>query len=323
MATLTMARPSIDRDKTVRWLRGNAVWIAIVLVVVVDAFVINNFFSISNLRTQLYAATPTFVVALGMAVVIGTKGIDLSVGAVIALASAILPIGLVHHTPIIVLLALVLIGGALSGAVVGGMVAVARVQPIIASLSIMIGLRGLAVIMNGASDKPVNDPFIVGIGNGLWLKLPRMAFIAVLLALIVAFLVRRTTFGRALTAIGDNREAAHLAGLPVRRVLILVYVLSGVLAAIAGIMITGNQFQATPASAGLSFELFAITAVVVGGTPLEGGEVRIFGTAAGAVLMQLITATLTQEHVQSDYLLIVQGVIVLFAVYATLNRKLR
>ena len=321
MAALTLTRPTIDRDHALHWLRSNAVWVAIVLVVLVDAFVINNFFSVSNLRVQLYAVTPTFVVALGMAVVIGTKGIDLSVGAVIAMASAIVPIALPDGVPLVLLLVIVV--GALSGAVVGGMVAVARVQPIIASLSIMIGLRGLAVILNGASDKPVNDPFIVGLGTGLWLRLPRMAYVAVVLALIVAFLVRKTTFGRALTAIGDNREAAQLAGLPVRRVLILVYVLSGVMAAIAGLMITGYQAQATPSAAGMSFELFAITAVVVGGTPLEGGEVRIFGTAAGAVLMQLISASLTQEQVKSDYLLIVQGAIVLLAVYATMKRKLR
>jgi galactofuranose transport system permease protein len=321
MAAISISRPSVDRDRLLRWMRSNAVWLAIVLVVIVDAVVINNFFSVSNARVQLYAVTPTFVTALGMAVVIGTKGIDLSVGAVIALASAIVPIALPHGIALVLLL--VLVGGALSGAVVGGMVAVARVQPIIASLSIMIGLRGLAVIINGASDKPVNDPFIVGLGTGLWLRLPRMAFVAVVLALFVAFLVRRTTFGRSLTAIGDNREAAQLAGLPVRRVLILVYVLSGVMAAIAGLMVTGYQSQATPSAAGMSFELFAITAVVVGGTPLEGGEVRIFGTAAGAVLMQLITASLTQEQVQSDYLLIVQGAIVLLAVYATMKRKLR
>ncbi len=321
MAALSMTRPTIDREGVLRFARGNAVWLAIVVVIIVDAFVINNFFSVSNLRVQLYAVTPTFVVALGMAVVIGTKGIDLSVGAVIAIASALVPIMLSDGIPLLLLVVIVV--GALSGAVVGGMVAVARVQPIIASLSIMIGLRGLAVIINGASDKSVNDPFIVGLGTGLWLRLPRMAYVAVVLALVVAFLVRKTTFGRSLTAIGDNREAALLAGLPVRRVLILVYVLSGVLASIAGLMITGYQSQATPSAAGMSFELFAITAVVVGGTPLEGGEVRIFGTAAGAVLMQLITASLTQEQVKSDYLLIVQGAIVLLAVYATMKRKLR
>jgi galactofuranose transport system permease protein len=321
MAAITVGAPSFDRDRTLKWLRNNAVWVAILVVVVIDAFVIANFFSISNLRVQLYAVTPTFVTALGMAVVIGTKGIDLSVGAVIALAAAIIPLALPYGVLLVVVL--VLLSGALSGAAVGSMVAVARVQPIIASLSIMIGLRGLAVILNGASDKSVTNHFIIGLGTGLWLGLPRMAYIAVVLALLVAFLVRRTTFGRALTAIGDNREAASLAGLPVRRVLILVYVLCGVTAAIAGLMITGYQAQATPAAAGMSFELFAITAVVVGGTPLEGGEVRIAGTAGGAVLMQLITASLTQEQVQSDYLLIVQGVIVLFAVYATMNRKIR
>src|ERR1700712_2311423 len=101
MAALTMTRPTVDREHAVRWLRSNAVWLAIVLVVIVDAFVINNFFSISNLRGQLYAVTPTFVVALGMAVVIGTKGIDLSVGAVIAMASALVPIMLSNGIPLL------------------------------------------------------------------------------------------------------------------------------------------------------------------------------------------------------------------------------
>jgi ribose/xylose/arabinose/galactoside ABC-type transport system permease subunit len=312
---------ALDRDHVVTWLRANSVYLAIVVVVVIDAFAIQHFFTISNARTQLYQVTPTFVVALGMAMVIGTKGIDLSVGGVIAMSSAFVPIFLRYGVLLTVVLALA--AGAVSGVAVGSMVAIARVQPIIASLSFMIGLRGIAVMINGASDKPVNDHFIVSLGSALWFRLPRMAYVAVVLALLLAFVVRRTTFGRALTAIGDNRDASQLAGLPVRRVLILVYVVCAVLAAIAGLMITGNQTEATPSAAGLSYELFAITAVVVGGTPLEGGEVRILGTAAGAMLMQLITATLTQEGVSADYLLIVQGVIILLAVYATQSRKLR
>jgi galactofuranose transport system permease protein len=314
-------REPIDRAKVGAWLRANSVYLAIFAVVIVDAFAIQHFFSISNARTQLYQVTPTFVVALGMALVIGTKGIDLSVGGVIALASAFVPILLPHGVFLAIVLALA--AGAVSGTVVGSMVAVARVQPIIASLSLMIGLRGIAVMINGASDKPVTNHFIDSLGSALWFKLPRMAYVAVVLALLVAFLVRRTTFGRSLTAIGDNRDASQLAGLPVRRVLILVYVTCGVLAAIAGLMITGNQIEATPSAAGLSYELYAITAVVVGGTPLAGGEVRILGTAAGAVLMQLISATLTQRGVSPAYLLIVQGVIILLAVYATQDRKSR
>lgn len=315
------AREPIDRAKVGAWLRANSVYLAILAVVIVDAFAIQHFFSISNARTQLYQVTPTFVVALGMALVIGTKGIDLSVGGVIALASAFVPILLPHGVFLAIVVALA--AGAASGMVVGSMVAIARVQPIIASLSLMIGLRGIAVMINGASDKPVTNHFIDGLGSALWLKLPRMAYVAVVLALLVAFLVRRTTFGRSLTAIGDNRDASQLAGLPVRRVLILVYVTCAVLAAIAGLMITGNQIEATPSAAGLSYELYAITAVVVGGTPLAGGEVRILGTAAGAVLMQLISATLTQRGVSPAYLLIVQGVIILLAVYATQERKSR
>jgi galactofuranose transport system permease protein len=322
MTDLTLGwRVPIDRERAVVWLRANSVYLAIVVVIAVDAFAIQHFFTVSNARTQLYQVTPTFVVALGMAMVIGTKGIDLSVGGVIALSSAFVPIFL--KDGVFVCIVLALIAAAISGTAVGSMVAIARVQPIIASLSFMIGLRGIAVMINGASDKPVTNHFFVGLGSSLWLGLPRMAYVAVLLALFLAFVVRRTTFGRSLTAIGDNRDASLLAGLPVRRVLIMVYVICAVLAAIAGLMITGNQTEATPSAAGLSYELYAITAVVVGGTPLQGGEVRILGTAAGAMLMQLIAATLTQKGVSADYLLIVQGVIILLGVYATQNRKLR
>jgi ribose transport system permease protein len=132
----------------------------------------------------------------------------------------------------------------------------------------------------------------------------------------VAFLVNRTTFGRQLVAIGDNRAASALSGLPVRRVLVTVYVLSGVLAAIAGILLVGYGNYADPSNLGLNFELNAITAVVVGGTPLSGGKVRVLGTVAGAVLMQLITATLIQHDVKASIEQMVEAAIIVGAVYA-------
>jgi len=308
----------IGRDQVLGAARDYGVYVAIVLLILINSVITPHFLSLDNLRVQLFQAVPVLIVALGMALVIGTEGIDLSVGAVIAVAAALIPLYLGYGPwPAI---AMALAGGAVSGLVGGSMVAFARVQPIVATLALMIGLRGFAVILNGATAKPVNDPEITGLGLDSWLGLPEMAWLAVLLVVAVAFLVRRTTFGRQLTAIGDNRAASALAGLPVRRVLLTVYVISGVFAAFAGVLLVGHGGYADPANYGLDYELLAITAVVVGGTPLSGGQVRVLGTAAGALFMQLITATLIQHDVKSSYEQMAEAIIIVAAVYAARGR---
>lgn len=321
MTTVALRRGGLDKGRTLTLLQNYGVYGAIVVLIIVNAIFTQDFLSLSNLRVQLFQAVPVLIVALGMALVIGTEGIDLSVGAVIALAAALIPL-YVGYGPVMAIIAL-LIGGAVSGLIGGSLVAFAGVQPIVATLALMIGVRGFAVILNGASAKQVNDSFIDGLGVGEWFGLPRMAWIAAVLVLIVAFLVTRTTFGRQLVAIGDNREASRLAGLPVRRVLVTVYVLSGIFAAIAGLFIVGYGSYADPANYGLNYELSAITAVVVGGTPLSGGKVRVLGTVAGAILMQLISATLIQHNIAQSYNQMVEAAIIVAAVYVARGRSNR
>lgn len=316
-----LARTGFDKSRILAWLQDYGVYAAIVLLIVIDTLLAGNFFTVDNLRVQLFQVVPTLLVALGMALVIGTEGIDLSVGAVIALASAFLPLYLGYGAIPAILIALV--AGAVIGVISGSMVAFARVQPIVATLSLMIGVRGVAIIVNGASAKPINDPVLNGLGLDSWFGVPQMAWLAIIAVLLVGFLVRRTTFGRQLMAIGDNRAASGLAGLPVRRVLVTVYVMSGVLAASAGVLIVGHGAEADPSNYGLNYELAAITAVVVGGTPLTGGRVKVLGTVAGAILMQLITATLIQHNVPASYSQIIEAVIICIAVYAARGRGSR
>jgi ribose transport system permease protein len=319
MAEAALGRPALDRDRLLSLLQNYGVYAAIVLLVVVNAAITQNFLTLANLRVQLYQAVPILVVALGMALVIGTEGIDLSVGAVISLASAMIPLYLGYGPW--AAMGTAVVAGAVSGVISGSLVAFAGVQPIIATLALMIGLRGLAVILNGASAKEVSDPVIDGLGTGAWLGIPQMAWVAVVLVALVAFLVNRTTFGRQLVAIGDNRAASALSGLPVRRVLLTVYLLSGVLAAISGILLVGYGSYADPSNLGLNYELNAITAVVVGGTPLSGGKVRVLGTVAGAILMQLITATLIQHDVKASIEQMVEAAIIVAAVYTARGRS--
>ena len=317
--TTVDVRPRTDRGRALQVLQDYGIYGAVVLLVAIDAALAPGFFSLSNLAVQLFQVVPVLVVALGMALVIGTEGIDLSVGGVIALSSAMIPLYLGYGPWAAVGIALV--SGAVSGVIAGSLVAFARVQPIVATLALMIGLRGVAVIFNGPSAKPIVDPTLNSLGIDKIAGIPEMAFVALVLALVVAFVVRRTTFGRQLVAIGDNRVASVLSGLPVRRVLVSVYVISGVLSALAGVLILGHGAEADPANYGLGYELSAITAVVVGGTPLTGGKVRVLGTVAGAVLMQLISATLVQRNVPASYSQIVEAAIIIVAVYIARGRS--
>ncbi|MFC1435913.1 ABC transporter permease [Streptacidiphilus sp. N1-3] len=323
MSSTTAERggPVFDRPRLLHLLQEYGVYAALVLLLVIAVSLDTTFLSSGNARVQLFQLAPTLLVALGMALVIGTEGIDLSVGAVIALSAAVVPLYLGYGLGVAIPLALAL--GAVSGLVAGAMVAFAGVQPIVATLSLMIGVRGLAELVNGSSAKPIMDPNLLALGENSLLGVPLMAWIALLAAVLVGLVVRRTTFGRQLVAIGDNRQAGRLSGLPVRRVLVTVYVVSGVLSALAGILIVGHGAEADPANQGLSMELSAITAVVVGGTPLSGGKVRVAGTVAGALFMQLISAVLNQHNVPPSYTQLVEAAIICFAVYASRERGTR
>ena len=309
------------RERALDLAQRYGVYAALIALIAVATALDGDFMSTSNWRVQLFQTAPTLLVSLGMALVIGTEGVDLSVGATIALAASIIPLYLGYGAALAIVLALLL--GAAAGLIGGAMVAFAGVQPIVATLSLMIGLRGLAELLNGDAAKPVYDATILDLGENSVLGVPVMAWIALAATLAVAFTVRRTTFGRQLVAVGDNKRASLLAGLPVRRILLIVYLVSGVLAALAGVLIVGHGAEADPSNQGLDMELNAITAVVVGGTPLTGGRVRVLGTVAGALFMQLATAVLIQHNVPTSTTQIVEAALICLAVCASRERGTR
>lgn len=318
MTAGTATRRGVDRGTALGWLRDYGVYAAIVVLLVVDTSLNSDFLSSSNLRVQVFQLVPTLFVSLGMALVIATEGVDLSVGAVIALSASLIPLYLGYPTVYSILICAV--GGIVAGLLNGLMVAVAGVQPIVATLAMMIGLRGVAVIFNGNQAKPIDDDVLNAIGINAVGGVPIMAIAAVVAILVLVFVMRRSTFGRQLVAVGDNRAASRLAGLPVRRVLLIVYAVSGLLAAIAGVLVVAHGAEADPANQGLNIELSAITAVVVGGTPLTGGRMRVIGTVAGALFMQLLSATLIQHDVPNSYAQLIQAAIICVAVYAARQR---
>jgi ribose/xylose/arabinose/galactoside ABC-type transport system permease subunit len=317
-ATLTKAP---DRAKVTAWLQNYGVYLAVVVLLLFNIAFTENFLSAANFRTQLVQAAPVCIVALGMALVIGTEGIDLSVGSVMAISAALIPLYL-GAGPLMAIIVAV-IAGIVSGLFSGYLVAYLGIQPIIATLALLVGGRGLALVIAHGQLVQVRNPEFLELGTGDFLGVPIMVIVAGVLAVLAGLVVQRTTFGRHLVAVGGNRPASTLAGLPVKRVLISVYVISGALAAVAGVLATSRLAASDPSDVGLLMELSAITAVVVGGTPLTGGRVRVLGTVFGALLMQLVQATLIKHNLPDSTAQMVQAAIIVVAVYVARERSSR
>ncbi|MFE3166207.1 ABC transporter permease [Streptomyces sp. NPDC059224] len=320
MTELTLGRGTLDRARLLRLLQDYGVYTGVLVLLLFNFAFTPHFASAENFRTQAVQVAPVLIVALGMALAIGTEGVDLSVGSVMALATSLLSLYLGYGPWIATLIAV--IAGAVIGLANGALIAFVGVQPIVATLALMVAGRGLALVLLPQL-KDVRDPGLAALGSGAVLGVPYLVLIAAALAVLVAFVMRRTTFGRQVLAVGDSRPAARLAGLPVRRVLVVVYVASGALAAIAGVLATARLAASDPTSLGTLMELSAITAVVVGGTPLSGGRVRIGGTVAGAALIQLLTTTLIKHDLPPSWTQIAQAVVIVLAVYAARERGRR
>ncbi|MCW2901421.1 MAG: ATPase [Streptosporangiaceae bacterium] len=320
MAEAAVARPGLDRARLLSRLQEYGVYASVLALLLFNIVFTPHFVDAGNFRTQLVQVAPIVIVALGMALVIGTEGIDLSVGSVMALAASVVVLYLGYGALPAVLLSL--LAGAVSGAVGGVLVAYVGVQPIVATLALLVGIRGLANVLVPQL-REFTNPTLLSLGSDSLAGVPTVVLIAAGLTVLVTFLVRRTTFGRQVVAVGGNRRASELSGLPVKRILLLVYVISGVLAAGAGILATARLQASDPTSLGLFMELSAITAVVIGGTPLSGGRIRVLGTVMGALLMQLLQATLIKHNLPQSWTQIVQAVIILAAVYAARERGAR
>ncbi|WP_214416602.1 ABC transporter permease [Sphaerisporangium fuscum] len=319
-ATATARVPKADRARLFAWLQEYGVYAAVLALLLLNVLFTPRFMDVANFRTQLVQVTPIVIVSLGMALVIGTQGIDLSVGSVMAMSAAMVVLYLGYGVVPAVLVALV--AGAVVGAAGGSLVAYVGVQPIVATLALLVGVRGLANVLVPQLME-FRNPDLIALGSSSVAGVPIIVIVAAALTLVVAFLVRRTTFGRQVVAIGGNRTASELSGLPVKRVLLTVYIISGVLAALAGVLATARLQASDPTSLGLFIELSAITAVVVGGTPLAGGRIRVFSTVMGALLMQLLSATLIKHNLPQSWTQMVQAVIILAAVYVTRERGTR
>jgi len=276
-----------------------------------------NFLSVDNLLNILRQTSINAIIAMGMTFVILTAGIDLSVGSILALAGAICATMIAADMPLIFALVTTVMIGAALGASGGAVISFFGVQPFIATLVGMTIIRGLTLVYSdgrpiSTGDLDVAEAFFQW-GGGYILGIPVPVIIAFVVFTLCWFVLNHTKMGRYVYAIGGNEQVARLAGINVTRVKIGVYAISGALAAIAGIILTARLESAQP-TAGLSYELDAIAAVVLGGTSLMGGRGRISGTLIGALIIGVLNNALNLMDVSSYYQMIAKGAVILLAV---------
>lgn len=314
------AATALGRPQKLGWGQKLGPLFGLLAIIVVVTALEPGFLSLNNIFNVLRQVSINALIAFGMTFVILTGGIDLSVGSILALSSAFVAGMMVDGQHAVMAIALGLIAGAVLGAFNGAVITYGKVAPFIATLATMTIYRGLTLVYTDG--RP-----ITGLGDSTWFEMLGRGYfwiipvpaVTMLIAFgILYFILKKTTFGRHTYAIGGNEEAAKLMGIGVNKVKVMIYSLSGMLAALAGIILTSRLNSAQP-TAGTSYELDAIAAVVLGGTSLAGGRGWIVGTLIGALIIGTLNNGLNLLGVSSFFQLVVKGAVILFAVL--LDRK--
>ncbi|WP_445256156.1 ABC transporter permease [Nocardioides aurantiacus] len=315
-----MAEPTTATSRLALLRRTPLLWpvLALVALLAINVVATPSFLSLRMQDGHLYGnlvdiarnGAPVLLVALGMTLVIATRGIDLSVGAVAAISGAVAcvyiagaPDGGTAGTAIVAC-SLALATCVALGLWNGFLVSVLGIQPIIATLVLMTAGRGLAMLVTDGQITTVNNDTFAGLGVGFVATLPIAILVALGVFALTALVVRRTALGMLIEAVGINPEASRLAGVRARTIIWTVYVFAALCAGLAGLMIAGNTSAADANNAGLWIELDAILAVVIGGTSLAGGRFSLAGTLVGALFIQTLATTIPNLGIpaQTNYL---------------------
>ena len=298
--------------------KGSAQLAALILVLLINSLVADNFFSIQLQDGRLFGSlidilnrcAPVALLSLGMTLVIATGGIDLSVGAIMAISGATLA-SMAADYPLPVILCSALAVGALCGLWNGCLVAVFKIQPIVATLILMVAGRGIAQLITKGQIITFNNDALAWFGNGSFLFVPTPIIITMTAAILIWLLTKKTALGLFIEAVGINIRAAKNAGVNTPMVVIATYILSGILAALAGIIVAADIHGADANNAGLWLEMDAILAVVIGGTSLMGGRFNLLLSLIGTLIIQGVNTGILLSGYQPQWNLIVKAIVVL------------
>lgn len=285
---------------------------ALIALIIVASVTSDNFLQVQNMLNVLRQISIVGVLALGMTFVIITAGIDLSVGAMLTVV-VVYAADTIQLLGVLPGIAVALGIGALLGLINGLGITLGKVQPFVMTLGMMAFAKGMALLFTQGRPIPITNEAFLGFGNGRTLGIPNPALVFLLLIVIAWIVLRHSVFGRSVYAVGANEEAARLSGIPVMRVKCAVYVISGLMAGVAGILYASQLGVGTPV-AGDGYELDAIAATVVGGTSLFGGLGTVGGTFIGAALLGVLSNLLNLTGVSPYAQNLFSGALIVAAV---------
>jgi ribose transport system permease protein len=316
MTTTTTEAPREERVITFGDVFGRDAGGIIVLLILFGGLTLlsDQFLTPDNLANLARQVAIFGIIAIGQLLVILTAGIDLSVGSVLGLSGCVAAELLFHGSPIVVAVLAGLVIAVVCGLINGLLVAYANLPPFIVTLGMLGIARGVVLVFTNASTiQPLPESFS-NLANGTILGIPNLLWIFLIITVVVAFLLRRTVFGRYIYAIGSNPESARLAGVPVKTMLVAVYAIAGLLAGVGGVLFTSRLNAGIP-TAGTGYELNAIAACVIGGASLFGAKGGAFGAATGALIVATLNNGGNLLAINSFYLQIIIGLLILIAVF--------
>ncbi len=304
------------------FIQKMAPFLSLVLMIIFFSFSTEYFLNFENLITVALQTSVIGILAIGSTFIIITAGIDLSVGAVMAVSGVSAGVIIQSGIPVIPGAVLGIGVGALFGLVSGFLVAKPKIPPFIVTLGMMMIARGITMVLTqGRAIYFRKTPEFAAISQGKFFdSIPNPVIYLFLIALIAGFILKKTSLGRYTYAIGSNEEAARLSGINVVKTKLIVYTLAGTLSGIGGIVLASRLNSAQP-TAGLGYELDAIAAAVIGGTSLMGGEGTVTGTIIGAFIMAILKNGLNLMNVSQFWQMVAMGIVVIGAVYLDTVRK--
>lgn len=301
-----------------QWLVHGGAFLALLLLLLFNLLFTEGFVSMQTFNVNLTQVTTIVLVGVGMTLVIATGGIDLSVGALMAIAGVLAPLifGAMPGPLGLLLDLLVPIAvAAACGVFNGWLVTSFGIQPIVATLVLFIAGRGVAQVLTNGNLLAFDNPGFAVLGKGYFLGLPVQVLLMLVIVLAASWMLRSTVFGSLVVATGGNEKAARLTGIPAVRIKRMVYAACGALAGLAGLITVSINSSSDANQNGLGMELDAIAATAVGGTLLSGGRARIFGTLIGALIIQLMRYSLLAHGVPDAAAMLAKAAIIVVAVW--------
>ncbi len=307
-------------SRLLQFLNSQRILFVLILLIAVMSLTIKNFASIDNIMKIARQTAVYGIVSVGMTFVIMTGGIDISIGSTLALGGIVAGLLNSNGMPLLPSIVFALAAGGLIGAINGFFVSYCRILPFVATLGMMNIIRGLALVLSdGQAVWGLSDSFLAISASYIWV-VPVPVLIMVAVFIIGHFVLRDFSVGRYFLALGGSEEAAKLAGVNIKWMKMLAYILNGMLASASGIVLASRLGTAQP-NAGTSYELVCIASVVIGGTSLTGGVGSMIGTLWGTLILGIVNSALNQMGVQAFYQTMVTGGIVILAVLFDKMRK--